>query len=127
MPRPHKNDCGCCRCRPSTVPDEELAEVIGVARSDLIERRQGRPMRRCGRPPAPDGELVTAIHAVIAEMLSYGYWHVHATLRRQALAQGRQPPGSYAGRFRASLRFGQPCADRHRMALRQRQEELIAN
>ena len=35
-----------------------VAEVIGVSRSNLIERLQGRPKKRLGRPPLPDDELV---------------------------------------------------------------------
>ena len=31
-----------------------VAEVIGVSRSNLIERLQGRPKKRLGRPPLPD-------------------------------------------------------------------------
>jgi putative transposase len=69
-----------------------VAEVIGVARSNLIERVQERPKRRIGRPPVPDGDLVAAIKAVIAELPTYGYRRVHAILKRRALAEGRQPP-----------------------------------
>ena len=43
-----------------------VAEVIGVSRSNLIERLQGRPKKRLGRPPLPDDELVADIKAVIA-------------------------------------------------------------
>ena len=35
-----------------------VAEVIGVSRSNLVERLQQRPPRRIGRPPLPDEELV---------------------------------------------------------------------
>jgi hypothetical protein len=45
-----------------------VAEVIGVSRSNLIERLQERPKTRIGRPPLPDNELVAAIKAVIAEL-----------------------------------------------------------
>lgn len=69
-----------------------VAKVVGVARSTLIERLQGRPKRRIGRPPMPDDDLVAAIKAVIAELPTYGYRRVHAILKRQALAEGRQPP-----------------------------------
>jgi hypothetical protein len=30
-----------------------VAEVIGVSRSNLVERLQGRPKKRIGRPPLP--------------------------------------------------------------------------
>ena len=45
-----------------------VAEVIGVSRSNLVERLQERPKKRIGRPPLPDEELVAEIKAVIAEL-----------------------------------------------------------
>ena len=69
-----------------------VAEVIGVSRSNLIERLRDRPKKRLGRPPLPDDELVADIKAVIAELSTYGYRRVHAILRRQALAAGRNQP-----------------------------------
>jgi putative transposase len=66
-----------------------VAEVIGVARSNLIERLRER---RIGRPPAPDRDLAAAIKAAITELPTYGYRRVHAILKRQALAEGRPPP-----------------------------------
>jgi putative transposase len=69
-----------------------VAEVIGVSRSNLVERLQERPKKRIGRPPLPDDELVAEIKAVIAELPTYGYRRVHAILKRQALANGCKPP-----------------------------------
>ena len=69
-----------------------VAEVIGVSRSNLVERLQQRPPRRIGRPPLPDEELVAQIKAAIAELPTYGYGRVHAILKRQALAAGLKPP-----------------------------------
>jgi putative transposase len=69
-----------------------VAEVLGVARSNLIEQMKAQPRQRVGRPPVPAGELVARIGAVIADLPTYGYRRVHAILRRKALAEGRQPP-----------------------------------
>ena len=69
-----------------------VAEVIGVSRSNLVERLQQRPPRRIGRPPLPDQELVAQIKATIAELPTYGYRRVHAILKRQALDAGLKPP-----------------------------------
>ena len=69
-----------------------VAEVIGVSRSNLVERLQQRPPRRIGRPPLPDEELVAQIKAAIAELPTYGYRRVHAILKRQTLAAGLKPP-----------------------------------
>ena len=69
-----------------------VAEVIGVSRSNLMERMRERPKKRIGRRPLPDGKLVAEIKAVIAELPTYGYRRVHAILKRQALAAGLTPP-----------------------------------
>ena len=69
-----------------------VAEVIGVCRSNLVERLQQRPPRRIGRPPLPDEELVAQIKTAIAELPTYGYRRVHAILKRQAVAAGLKPP-----------------------------------
>jgi putative transposase len=50
-----------------------VAEVIGVSRSNLIERERERAKKRIGRPPLPDDNLVAEIKAVIAELPTYGY------------------------------------------------------
>ena len=69
-----------------------VAEVIGVSRSNLVERLQERPKTRIGRPPLPDEEVVAEIKTVIAELPTYGYRRVHAILKRRARATGRKPP-----------------------------------
>ena len=69
-----------------------VADVIGVARSNLVEQMKSRPRQRVGRPPAPADDLVAEIKAVIADLPTYGYRRVHAILRRRALAEGRPPP-----------------------------------
>ena len=69
-----------------------VTEVIGVSRSNLIERMRERAKKRIGRPPLSDDNLVAEIKAVIAELPTYGYRRVHAILKRQALAAGLKPP-----------------------------------
>jgi putative transposase len=69
-----------------------VTEVIGVSRSNLIERMRERAKKRIGRPPLPDDNLVAEIKAVIAELPTYGYRRNHAILKRQALAAGLKPP-----------------------------------
>src|ERR1700691_354421 len=64
-----------------------VAEVIGVSRSNLVERLQERPKKRIGRPPLPDDELVAEIEAVIAELPTYGYRQSPAAHHRMALRQ----------------------------------------
>lgn len=69
-----------------------VADVIGVARSNLVAQMESRPRQRVGRPPVPAEALVAEIKAVIADLPTYGYRRVHAIVRRTALADGRQPP-----------------------------------
>ena len=68
-----------------------MKTVCGVARSNVAERAAGRTPKRRGRPPLPEDGLLADIKAVIADMPSYGYGRVWAVLRRQAIAEGRQP------------------------------------
>lgn len=67
-----------------------MADVLGGARSNLIEQIKELPRQRTGRPPLPADDLVAAIRAVIADLPNYGYRRVHAILRR-ALARRTQP------------------------------------
>lgn len=72
-----------------------VAETLGVARSNLAARaRQSTavPPARRGRPPAPEGELLEQIRAVIGDLPTYGYRRVHAILRRQARERGEAAP-----------------------------------
>ena len=74
-----------------------VAEVIGVSRSNLIERLRDRPKKRLARPPLPDDELVADIqggHRRAADLrLSAGPRHP------QAPSSGRwsQPAQSQTG------------------------------
>lgn len=69
-----------------------VCDTIGVARSNIGERSNGRERARIGRPPEPDGELVAGIEAIIKTMPTYGYRRVHALLRRKARATGAPAP-----------------------------------
>ena len=69
-----------------------VADLLGGARSNLVEQMRDRPRQRLGRPPAPADALVAEIKAVIADLPTDGYRRVHAILRRKALDEGRQPP-----------------------------------
>lgn len=70
-----------------------VADVLGISRSHLSEHcRKESPGRVSGRPAHPDAALLEAIHAILAQMPTYGYRRVHAILRRHALAVGQSPP-----------------------------------
>ncbi|GJE04225.1 IS3 family transposase IS1312 [Methylobacterium isbiliense] len=68
-----------------------VASALSVSRPHLASSRQPVARRR-GRQPTPDAELLAAIQALVADLPTYGYRHVHALLRRQAGRDGRPAP-----------------------------------
>ena len=87
-----------------------VAEVIGVSRSNLIERLRDRPKKRLGRPPLPDDDLVADIKVVVAELPTYGYRRSLASCRNGFVptASLRPAPASLVVLFSASPRLS-PC------------------
>lgn len=71
-----------------------VCETLTVARSNIVDRMKGHVSKARGRPPLPDEDLLCEIKAVIAGMPTYGYRRVHAILRRNARAGGRQWPNA---------------------------------
>ena len=74
-----------------------VAEVIGVSRSNLIERLQERPKPRIGRPPLPNDELVAEIKSVNRRAADLrkdrgGTWEI------PRLTTGQVPTWSASGR-----------------------------
>lgn len=68
-----------------------ICETLGVARSNVVARMAGRPLKRMGRPPLPEADLLKEIEAVIEGQSSWGYIRIWAHLRRKARAEGRPP------------------------------------
>jgi putative transposase len=71
-----------------------VCEALGVARSNIAASFQAplaKPKAGPGRPPAPEGELLASIQAILAEQPTYGYWRVWAMLRRKAETEGAPP------------------------------------
>lgn len=65
-----------------------VAETLGVARSNLIERLQGRSKPRRGYRKAEDADLVPQIMALVAARPTYGYRRITAILNRQLRSDG---------------------------------------
>jgi hypothetical protein len=103
---------------------KSVAEVIGVSRSNLVERMDERAKKRIGRPPLPDDKLVAEIKAVIAELPTYGYRRVHAILKRQALAAGLKPPNHK--RVYRVMKVHGLLLDRHAGGVERRHDGRIA-
>ncbi len=68
-----------------------MAETLGVARSNLIERLRGRtkPRRRCHK--AQDAAVVPLITTLVAKRSTYGYRRIAAILNRQLRYEGLAP------------------------------------
>ena len=60
-----------------------VAETLGVARSNLIDRLQGRSKPRRGYRKAEDADLVPQIMTLVAARPTYGYRRITAILNRQ--------------------------------------------
>jgi transposase InsO family protein len=59
-----------------------IADALGVARSNLVERLRGRPAKPRGEYAKDDDDLLPAIRAVIDARGSYGYRRVTALVNR---------------------------------------------
>jgi transposase InsO family protein len=80
-----------------------VCEALGVARSNISARMQSirrhaglkspiaKPLKRVGRPPAPEEGLVARIKAILAEQPTYGYRRVWAMVRREGREKGLAP------------------------------------
>jgi putative transposase len=80
-----------------------VCEALGVARSNISARMQSirrhaglrspiaEPLKRVGRPPAPEEGLVARIKAIIGDQPTYGYRRVWALLKREGREKGLAP------------------------------------
>ena len=68
-----------------------ISETLGVARSNLIERRDSKRPRRGPQQRPGDVELAGAIRALVDARPTYGYRRIAALLRRQQRANGSAP------------------------------------
>jgi len=68
-------------------PLKAIADALGVARSNLMERLSGRNLRVRGCYEKRDAELLAEIHEVIDTRGSYGYRRVTALVNRARAAR----------------------------------------
>ena len=68
-----------------------VADTLGVARSNLIDRLQGRAKPRRRYHKAQDAVVVPTITALVAARPTYGYRRITAILNRQLRAESRAP------------------------------------
>jgi putative transposase len=67
-----------------------VADALGVARSNLAVHAS-TTVRRRGRRPQPEAELLAEIKQVVAGQPTYGYRRVHALIRRHRRDDGGAP------------------------------------
>jgi transposase InsO family protein len=68
-----------------------VAESLGVARSNLIDRLKGKTKPRRRYHKAQDGDLVPRIAALVTARPTYGYRRITAILNRQLRSEGLAP------------------------------------
>ena len=68
-----------------------LAETLGVARSNLYERRSGKTQARGRYHKAEDAEIVPIITALVTARPTYGYRRITAVLNRNLRTEGLPP------------------------------------
>jgi len=68
-----------------------VAETLGVARSNLIDRLKGKTKPRRRYHKAQDGDLVPRIAALVTARPTYGYRRITAILNRQLRSEGLAP------------------------------------
>jgi putative transposase len=70
---------------------KRIAETLGVARSNLIERAAGQRPKRGPQTRAGDAELTADIRRLVDTRPSYGYRRIAALLKRERRAAGLNP------------------------------------
>jgi putative transposase len=68
-----------------------LSTTLGVARSNVIERRDGNRSRRGPQERPGDAELTGAIRTLVDVRPTYGYRRIAALLKRERRSEGQAP------------------------------------
>ena len=70
---------------------KRIAETLGVARSNLVERAGGKRPKRGPQTRAGDAELTFDIRRLVDSRPSYGYRRIAALLKRERRSTGHDP------------------------------------
>ena len=70
---------------------KRIAETLGVARSNLIERAAGKRRKRGPQSRAGDVELTVDIRRLVDTRPTYGYRRIAALLKRERRAAASVP------------------------------------
>ncbi|WP_235697935.1 IS3 family transposase [Cereibacter sphaeroides] len=86
-----KTDLACAVAVEGRFPVKAVAETLGVARSNLIERLQGKTKPRRRYQKVQDAAVVPRITALVSARPTYGYRRITAILNRQLRSEGLAP------------------------------------
>jgi putative transposase len=70
---------------------KRIAETLGVARSNLVERATGKRPKRGPQTRVGDAELTANIRRLVDTRPTYGYRRIAALLKRERRAAGLDP------------------------------------
>jgi len=80
--RSKKTDLACAVAADRRFPVKVVAETLGVARSNLVDRLKGKTKPRRRYHKAQDAELVPRIATLVTSRPTYGYRRIIAILNR---------------------------------------------
>ncbi|HVH80156.1 MAG TPA: IS3 family transposase [Stellaceae bacterium] len=72
-------------------PVKRVTQILGVARSNVLERREGARPRRGPQERPGDVELAAAIRRLVDARPTYGYRRIAALLKRERRSDGLAP------------------------------------
>jgi transposase-like protein len=91
LARAKKTDVAVALAATRRYPMTRIASTLGVARSNLIERRDGARPKRGPQERPGDLELTADIRRLVDERATYGYRRIAALLKRKRRADGMAP------------------------------------
>lgn len=91
LARVKKTDLAVAIASTGGFPVKRIAETLGVARSNLVERVDGKRPKRGPQIRAGDAELTSDIRRLVDSRPSYGYRRIAALLKRERRSAGHDP------------------------------------
>ena len=89
--RGQKTDLAVALAASGRYPVKAVATTLGVARSNVVERRYGKRPRRGPQDRAGDVELAGAIRRFVDSRPTYGYRRIAALIKRERRSAGAAP------------------------------------
>src|SRR6266849_7612518 len=86
-----KTDLAVALAASGRYPVRTVSTTLGVARSNVVERRDGKRPRRGAQERVGDVELVGAIRRLVDARPTYGYRRIAALLKRERRSDGMAP------------------------------------